>query len=177
MKSLLSIIIVLTHSIGFGQIPNGYYDSAIGYTGDSLKAKLNLIIKDHVQFPYTSTGIDVWDILKETDKDTLNPSNVLMIYSGWSIDANLEYDGGNGWSREHVWAKSHGDFGTSQGAGTDVHALRPCEVTVNSARNNRWFAECSTEYIDGDGATGSYTTALRNGYGNLITMLKMTLRE
>ena len=67
-----------------------------------------------------------------------------MIYSGWSIDANLEYDSGNGWSREHVWAKSHGDFGTSQGAGTDVHAIRPCDVTVNSARNNRWFAECST---------------------------------
>ena len=159
MKLLLSIIIVLTHSNGFGQIPNGYYDSAIGFTGEALKTKLNLIIKDHTEFPYTSTGTDVWDILKETDKDTLNPNNVLMIYSGWSIDANLEYDSGNGWSREHVWAKSHGDFGTSQGAGTDVHALRPCDVTVNSARNNRWFAECSTEYIDGDGATGSYTSS------------------
>lgn len=111
MKLLLSIITVLTFSIGIGQIPNGYYDSAIGYTGDSLKSKLNYIIKDHTEFPYTSNNTDVWDVLKETDKDTLNPNNVLMIYSGWSIDANLEYDGGNGWSREHVWAKSRGDFG------------------------------------------------------------------
>lgn len=160
MKLLLTTIIVLTCSIGFGQIPNGYYDSAIGYTGDSLKTKLNLIIKNHTEFPYTSSNTDVWDILKETDKDTLNPNNVLMIYSSWSKDASLEYDSGNGWSREHVWAKSRGDFGTSQGAGTDVHALRPCDISVNSARNNRWFAECSTEYIDGDGATGSYTSSI-----------------
>lgn len=159
MKSLLSITLISLSSVLYSQIPVGYYDSAIGFTGVNLKTKLNLIIKDHIQFPYTSTNTDVWDILKETDRDTLNPNNVLMIYSGWSINASLEYDGGNGWSREHVWAKSHGDFGTSQGAGTDVHALRPCDISVNSARNSRWFAECSTEYIDGNGATGSYTSS------------------
>ena len=49
MKLILSIITVFTCSIGFGQIPNGYYDSAIGFTGVPLKAQLNLIIKDHVQ--------------------------------------------------------------------------------------------------------------------------------
>lgn len=159
MKTLLAIALILFINSSIAQIPLGYYDSANGYAGDSLKTKLNLIIKDHVQFPYTSTKTDVWDILKETDKDTLNPNNVLLIYSGWSRDANLEYDHGKGWSREHVWAKSHGNFGTKSGAGTDVHALRPCDVTVNSARNNRWFAECSTEYIDRDGATGSYTSS------------------
>lgn len=155
---ILSITLIYFCSSSYSQVPVGYYDSAIGYTGDALKTKLNLIIKDHVEFPYTSSNTDVWDILKETDRDTLNPNNVLLIYSGWSKDANLEYDSGNGWSREHVWAKSHGDFGTSKGAGTDVHALRPCDVTVNSARNSRWFAECSTEYIDGNGSTGSYTS-------------------
>ena len=159
MKQLLSIITILICSFTFGQIPSGYYDPAIGYTGEPLKTQLNLIIKDHTEFPYTSNNTDVWDILKETDRDTLNPNNVLMIYSGWSIDANLEYNGGNGWSREHVWAKSRGNFGNAIGVGTDVHAIRPCDVTVNSARNNRWFAECSTEYIDGDGATGSYTSS------------------
>ena len=66
---------------------------------------------------------------------------------------------GNGWNREHVWAKSHGDFGNTIGVGTDVHALRPCDVSVNSARSNRWFAECSTAYIDGDGPTGCYTSS------------------
>ena len=143
----------------FGQIPNGYYNSAEGYIGSALKTKLNLIIKDHVEFPYTSSSVDVWDILKETDRDPNNPNNVILLYSGWSKNGEEEYNGGNGWNREHVWAKSHGNFGNEEGPGTDVHALRPCDVSVNSARNNRWFAECSTPYIDGDGPTGCYTSS------------------
>ena len=146
-------------SLFFGQIPNGYYDDAQGLTGEVLKTELNNIIKDHTEFPYTSSATDVWDILKETDKDPINPNNVILLYSGWSKNGEEEYDGGNGWNREHVWAKSHGDFGNTIGPGTDVHALRPCDVSVNSARSNRWFAECSTEYIDGDGATGCYTSS------------------
>lgn len=156
MKTLLLLIFPFGC---FAQIPQGYYDTAIGFTGDSLKTKLYHIIKDHIEFPYTSSSTDVWDILKETDRDTVNPNNVILLYSGWSVDANQEYNNGLGWSREHVWAKSRGDFGTSIGPGTDVHALRPCDVSVNSARNNRWFAECSTEYIDPDGVTGSYTSS------------------
>ncbi|MFT5777643.1 MAG: endonuclease I [Crocinitomicaceae bacterium] len=159
MKIVLTIAALIVLNTGIGQIPLGYYDSAIGFSGDMLKTKLNLIIKDHIEFPYTSSGTDVWDILKETDRDTLNPNNVLLIYSGWSKNAALEYDSGNGWNREHIWAKSHGNFGTSSGPGTDVHALRPCDISVNSARENRWFAECSEEYIDADGPTGSYTSS------------------
>ena len=143
----------------FGQIPNGYYNSAEGYIGSALKTKLNLIIKDHVEFPYTSSSVDVWDILKETDRDPNNPNNVILLYSGWSTNGEEEYNGGNGWNREHVWAKSHGNFGNEEGPGTDVHALRPCDVSVNSARSNRWFAECNTPYIDGDGPTGCYTSS------------------
>jgi endonuclease I len=159
MKTLLTIVALMILNTSIAQIPVGYYDSAIGYSGDTLKTELNLIIDGHTQFPYTSSGTDVWDILKETDKDTLNPNNVLLIYSGWSVDASQEFNGGLGWSREHIWAKSRGDFGTGIGPGTDVHALRPCDITVNSARNNRWFAECSTEYIDTDGPTGSFTSS------------------
>ncbi|NRA13209.1 MAG: endonuclease [Crocinitomicaceae bacterium] len=156
MKILLAALLVFIGANSYSQIPTGYYDSALGFTGDLLKDKLHLIIDNHTEFPYTSSGTDVWDILKETDKDTSNPNNVLLLYSGWSVDANQEFNGGTGWNREHVWAKSRGDFGTASGPGTDVHALRPCDITVNAARGNRWFAECSTEYIDGDGTTGSY---------------------
>ncbi|GAB5417007.1 MAG: endonuclease I family protein [Crocinitomicaceae bacterium] len=156
MKALLLLLLPLGC---FSQIPQGYYDSAVGLTGDSLKTQLYQIIKDHTEFPYTSSATDVWDILKDTDKDTLNANNVILLYSGWSVDADQEYNNGNGWNREHVWAKSHGDFGTAIGPGTDVHALRPCDISVNSARSNRWFAECSTEYIDSDGATGSYSSS------------------
>lgn len=144
--------------VNFAQIPPGYYSSADGLTGSALKAALNDIIDEHVKFPYTSSNTDVWDILKETDRDTIDPTKVILIYTGWTVDAAQEYNSGSGWTREHVWAKSRGNFGTSQGAGTDVHALRPCDVTVNSARNNRWFGIGEYEYIDGDGPTGCYTS-------------------
>ncbi|MCG6189125.1 endonuclease [Maribellus maritimus] len=141
------------------QIPSGYYDSANGLSGEQLKTALYDIIKNHTEYPYTSSSTDVWDILKETDRDTANPENVILFYTGWSINAAQEYNNGNGWSREHVWAKSHGDFGTTMGAGTDAHHLRPADITVNSARNNKDFDNGGSLYIDGDGATECYSDA------------------
>lgn len=38
-----------------------------------------------------------------------------------------------------MYAKSHGDFGTSQGAGTDIHALRAADKSVNTERSAKDF--------------------------------------
>lgn len=143
----------------FSQIPSGYYNSANGLTGDTLKTALYNIIKNHIEFPYTNASTDTWDILKETDKDTANPNNIILFYTGWSVNATQEYNNGNGWTREHVWAKSHGDFGTDKGAGTDVHHLRPEDNSVNNTRNNKDFDNGGSLYIDGDGATECRTDA------------------
>jgi endonuclease I len=134
-----------------------YYENAFNQSGDELKFELNQIIRNHTEFPYTSSSTDVWDILKATDRDPDNPDNLILIYSGRSVDAEQEYNGGSGWNREHVWAKSRGDFGTSKGAGTDVHHLRPSDVSVNSVRNNRNFDECITciDVVDNGFNTGS----------------------
>ncbi|WP_196887455.1 endonuclease [Aureivirga sp. CE67] len=144
---------------GFSQAPTDYYFSAHGKTGEDLKTSLYHIIKDHTEFSYTSSSTDTWDILKEADKDPENEDNVILIYSGRSVDAAQEYNSGNGWTREHVWAKSRGDFGTSKGAGTDTHHLRPLDGSVNSTRSNRAFDNCDdcSMVIDGSFETGSYT--------------------
>ena len=119
------------------------------------------IIKGHTEYPYSSSSTDTWDILKEADRDPNNANNVIGLYSGFSMDGPAEYDGGNGWTREHVWAKSRGDFGTTEGAGTDLHHLRAEDASTNSARSNRNFAEGTEQYIDGSGQysgpTQSYT--------------------
>lgn len=135
-----------------------YYKNAVGLSGDSLKFALYEIINEHKEFPYTSSKTDVWDILKDTDRDTLDSTKVILFYTGWSVDADQEYNSGKGWTREHVWAKSRGDFGTSNGPGTDVHALRPVDVSVNSARNNRWFANSDLPYFDDNQDTGCKTS-------------------
>jgi endonuclease I len=138
-----------------------YYHTAFNSSGSVLKDKLHQLIKNHREYPYTASSTDVWDILKLTDKDTVNPDNVILIYSAKSVDAAQEYNSGSGWTREHVWAKSRGDFGTDPGAGTDVHHLRACDGSVNSSRNNRNFDNCITcVNVDDEGAaTGSLRDA------------------
>ena len=162
-KSLLIILFAL--SLGLAQIPSGYYDSASGLDDAALKSALNDIIDGHTEFPYTSTGTDVWDILKVSDRDPNNSSNVICVYTRYSIDAAQEYNSGDGWSREHVWAKSHGDFGTTTGTGTDLHNLKPEDVSVNSTRSNKDFDDGGTIVTDSsppsgyDGTLDCYTTS------------------
>jgi len=160
MKNLFVAIFLIIAPACFSQIPDGYYDNTEGLSGDELKAALYNIIKDHTEYPYTDDGTDVWDILKESDRDPNNSDNVILIYTGWSVNAAQEYNSASGWTREHVWAKSRGDFGTDEGPGTDAHHLRPCDVSVNSARNNRWFNYCDEPYYDDGGTilTESYTS-------------------
>jgi endonuclease I len=157
MKKVVGIVInILIYTQVFGQV-SAYYQSAFNLSDGDLKQKLHQIINSHTVFSYTSSSTDVWDILKITDRDSINPDNVILIYSGRSVNAAQEYNSGSGWSREHVWAKSRGEFGTSAGAGTDVHHLRPCDVSVNSTRNNRNFDDCITcqDVVDNGFNTGS----------------------
>jgi len=139
-----TLILLLFPIISFAQIPANYYLTAENTLGANLKYELNQIIDNHTIFSYTSSSTDTWDILSETDKDPNNPDNVIMLYSGISINAAQEWNSGNGWSREHVWAKSRGDFGTARGPGTDVHALRPLDANTNSTRSNRGFDNCTS---------------------------------
>ena len=139
-----TIIFLLFSVIIYGQIPSGYYDTAKNLADDNLKYALNQVIDNHTEFNYTSSSTDVWDILKETDRDPNNSENVILIYSGISVNGAQEYNSANGWTREHIWAKSRGDFGTAKGIGTDVHALRPLDNTTNSIRSNRSFNNCTT---------------------------------
>jgi len=154
MMRYLTVLLLLSFLQLSAEIPEGYYDSTEGLSGDDLKSALNDIIKDHIQYSYSNT----WDILKETDRDPDNPDNVILIYTGWSVDAAQEYNNGEGWNREHVWAVSHGGFGTASGAGTDIHHIRPSDISVNSARGNKDFDNGGVEYIDPDGPTGCYHT-------------------
>ncbi|MDI2587546.1 endonuclease [Psychrobacillus sp. NEAU-3TGS] len=118
-----------------GSPVDDYYKDAFGKEGQALKAALHEIIDDHTQLSYDQ----VWEALKETDEDPNNKNNVILFYSGVSRSKNS--NGGNvgQWNREHTWAKSHGDFGTSKGPGTDIHHLRATDVQVNSARGNLDF--------------------------------------
>ena len=158
MRILLISAIQIFSSLIYSQIPYGYYNGMDTLVGNPLKMALHNIINEHTEFPYTSSTTDVWDILKQTDKDPNDTNKIILFYTGWSVDAGQEWNSGSGWSREHIWSKSHGAFGTSRGAGTDVHHLRPADPSVNSAKNNRWFDTCSIPYLDNGNYTGCFTS-------------------
>ena len=155
-KAIIVAFLLFFNTV-IGQGFNGYYNAADGLKGNTLKAQLHNLIKGHTEYSYTSSSTDVWDMLKETDKDPNNPNNVILIYSGRSVNAAQEYNNGSGWNREHVWAKSRGDFGTAIGPGTDAHHLRPADISVNSTRSNRSFDDCTVcvNVIDNGVDTGS----------------------
>ncbi len=144
-----------------------YYSGAIGLSGDELKLALHDIIDGHIALSYS----EVWDALCRTDEDPDNADHVILLYTGWSVPEDANASGSSldtEWNREHTWAKTYGDFGTVSGPGTDLHHLRPTDVSVNSARGSLMFDNADedngVEYVDDsyyyddgvDYATGCY---------------------
>lgn len=130
-----------------------YYADALGKTGTQLRNSLHTIISVQTKLSYSQ----VWDALKATDEDPNNTNNVILLYSARSRAKSTNGGDPDDWNREHVWAKSHGDFGTATGPGTDIHHLRPTDVSVNSTRGNKDFdngggtvSECSGCATDAD---------------------------
>lgn len=130
-----------------------YYAPAVGRTGTALRTSLHDIIDANTRLSYDQ----VWNALKDTDQDPANSANVLTLYSGRSMSKTLNGGDPDDWNREHVWAQSHGGFGTASGPGTDLHHLRPEDVTVNSTRGNKDFdhggsavSQCSDCWTDSD---------------------------
>lgn len=141
-----------TYGIIQSNIPQDYYQEANGKSSDQLKEALYQIISNHTVFPYTSSSTDTWDILQLSDQDPQNHNNMILVYTGRSQDKGYrdgtgnysQYENGNGtqnnsWNREHIWPKSHGFPDEDDNAYTDVHNLKPCDRSVNSARGTKDF--------------------------------------
>jgi len=149
-KLLLLTLSLLIFFTSFSQIPEGYYDNAIGLEGDELKSALHGIIDGHTEYSYD----DLRDfVLANTDEDPNNSNNIILLYTGRSQAKNTFGGGANDWNREHTWAKSHGGFGETPPAGTDAHHLRPTDASVNSSRSNLDFDNGGTQHSE---ATGCY---------------------
>tara|TARA_B110000444_G_scaffold242426_1_gene259733 strand:+ start:29 stop:1327 length:1299 start_codon:yes stop_codon:yes gene_type:complete len=159
------ILILILPFLSFSQewidtFGEDYYGSCIGLSGPELKQELHDIIKSHTPYSYSQ----VKDILRESDEDPNNDSNVILVYTGNSIDkldfASLSQQ--DFWNREHVWPKSHGGFGPGDDfqtpAYTDVHNLKPCDTSMNSYRNDKDFESGGDTVFNGDVATQCFGT-------------------
>ncbi|MFT6896732.1 MAG: putative extracellular nuclease/endonuclease I [Paraglaciecola sp.] len=130
-----------------------------GSSASTIKTAINEAISTgHKNLSYS----EVWSALTHTDEDPGNGDNVILWYKGTSI---AKFSNGSGsqstdqdnWNREHSWPKSHGFPNQSQEAYTDIHHLRPTDISVNSSRGNLDFDNSDTELaespstrVDGD---------------------------
>jgi predicted extracellular nuclease/endonuclease I len=136
-----------------------YYEDVIlaingGHGTTAIKGEITTAIsQNHKDLSYA----EVWTALTETDEDPSNSDNVILFYRGIS-KAKLSNGSGpassdpENWNREHVWAKSHGGFSSdSQSGYTDIHHLRPTDISVNSTRGNLDFDSGGSEIGEAPG--------------------------
>tara|TARA_B110000014_G_C20122668_1_gene595718 strand:- start:428 stop:1402 length:975 start_codon:yes stop_codon:yes gene_type:complete len=134
---IILTLLQITHQV-YGEEPAGYYDSAHGKNGKSLREAINQIISGHNVISYSSTD----EAMSVIDADPINKNNVILIYSRKSDPTSNCCS--NGWNREHLWPNSYG-IDNRGPAYSDIHALRPCDSNVNSSRGNKHFDESDPE--------------------------------
>ncbi|MCC5841096.1 MAG: endonuclease [Opitutales bacterium] len=114
-------------------MPALYYAAAEGKTGEELRDALASIIRPHRSISYS------WAPFHRLDEDPANPSNVILIYSGFSVP---KLPNNTHWNREHLWPRSRG-LGSSGTAFEDLFNLVPCDADINNARANLAFGHPS----------------------------------
>ncbi|MBN1767884.1 MAG: endonuclease [Prolixibacteraceae bacterium] len=135
MKILTLIPLFLIVSVVALAQPPAYYNGISGLKGEALKTELHEIINDHVDFSYSQASY----LINYSDADPENEDNVILFYTQRSQSADSYGTGGNYINREHVWAKSHGDFSDKRPMDGDAFNLRPADASVNMDRSNKDF--------------------------------------
>lgn len=138
-----------------------YYSSITATSGTALLGQLHdLIVSTHTK--YTSYA-DCKSYATQTDPGSAS-GTVMELYTQIDISVS-NFDNSGGWNREHVWAQSlsNGTWGTN-GAGSDLHHIRPAEKDINNHRGNKLYGEVS-------GGTAEYTSVSKvlGGHSNSST--------
>lgn len=144
-KSLLFLLFGLSGYILIAQIPNGYYNPALGLNGNELHVALHNIIKNH----NASTYGELWNHFQQTDKKP--NGKVWDIYSDvpggtppyqftFVTDQCGNYSGeGDCYNREHSFPASW--FGDGYPMYSDLNQLYPTDGWVNNKRSNFPYGE------------------------------------
>jgi endonuclease I len=144
---LLTFILVWLSLSTFGQIPQGYYNSADGLSGQELRAALKQIIDDHQEQSYASiwthflsTDPDengmVWDMYSDVPGG--NPAYIFTFIDDQCGNYGAE---GDCYNREHSFPKSW--FNDAAPMVTDLFQIYPTDGYVNGRRSNYPYGEVS----------------------------------
>lgn len=152
-----------------GTDPDDYYAGVDASSCTALRTTLHDKIDDHTGFPYSTTGTtitDTWDILVLADQNPLNSTEILEVYENAHYPKAVA--GNANFNKEHTWPNSYG-FNNLDGytgsvpqssAFSDTHMLYLSDITYNSNRGSKPYADCP----DTDGCTPDATLNY-NGVG------------
>ncbi len=177
MKTKLLFLYLFIFSIQiYGQIPDGYYDSASGLTGYELKTALrDIITNGHITRSYD----DLYYGYETTDSDNYyeKDSTVLDMYSEnpagtdpYEYHHHQETCGnysseGDCYNREHLMPQSW--FDSASPMVSDIHHVVPSDGKVNGMRGHYPLADVGS--ADWTSLNGSKRgTCSDNGYSGIV---------
>jgi endonuclease I len=142
-RSLPVLLLCSWSAAVVAQPPPGYYNSVDASNPTVLRSTLHAVIRDHIRFPYSSSGTDTWSILEAADEAPTQPGFILDLYHNASFP---KAGGGNAnYNREHAWPNSYGfpDDTSTNYPYTDCHALFLADDGYNSSRGNNLYRTCN----------------------------------
>ncbi|WP_294287893.1 endonuclease [uncultured Chryseobacterium sp.] len=175
MKNSL-LLFILASGLAHAQAPSGYYSSANGLSGASLKTALsNIITNGHQDKGYNGlwTGYKTTDI----DKNYENDGSILDIYSEkpsgtdpYKFTPVTNQCGtysteGNCYNREHLVPQSL--FNQASPMVSDIHFIRATDGKVNGMRSNYPFGKVGTASFTSKNGSKLGTSA-SSGYSGTV---------
>ncbi|WP_338410881.1 endonuclease [uncultured Flavobacterium sp.] len=183
MKNYL-LLLMLTTSLGFAQIPTGYYNTATG-NGYTLKTNLTSIIATNTNSLDVANYGDLWTLFTTTafrDNYYENNGTLLDIYSenpsgadsyeySSTFDQCGNYSGeGSCYNREHIMPQSV--FGSNNyPMYSDAHFVLPSDGSVNGQRGNFPFgvvSSASWTSTNGSKKGGNINSGYAAGYSGTV---------
>lgn len=158
MKNRITLIAILIFSLGFAQIPAGYYSTATG-TGYTLKTQLFNKIKTHTTISYTP---GLWNLYYTSDVRSDGKvwdiySNCNFIFGTAAATGGNQDDGTGGtsecqkYNREHTFPKSW--FSVASPMYSDAFIVMPADKKVNGLRGNLAYGKVGTAtFTSGNGS-------------------------
>ncbi|MFC0779126.1 endonuclease [Flavobacterium sp. HJSW_4] len=157
MKKNYFLLLLMFATIGFAQIPSGYYSTATG-TGYTLKTQLYNIIKGHTNNGYA--GLYTTYLTSDVDNFYENDGTILDMYSenpsgtdpynyttGTTQRCGNYSVEGDCYNREHIIPQSV--FNEQSPMVADAHFITPTDGKVNGMRSN---------YPHGNVSSATYTS-------------------
>lgn len=163
---LLVVLTCLFPFFVFAEIPAGYYDDAVGKSGEDLQKSLSTILNDATDVGYNG----LWNLYKTTDRRS--DGKVWDMYSDvtnytFGTDQCGTYGvEGDCYNREHSVPKSW--FSEQSPMKSDVWHVYPTDGKINGMRSNNPFGEVGSGASSSKNGFSQWGKCVTPGYSGTV---------